>query len=107
MSIAWVLARSPLPLPFSRSKERGGGTARALTSVGAGDSAASSLPGEGIAGSSRSQESLVLAYPDPVASSRSPRGDRRSHLGGRGDYRRPLLLSLFLFISPLSVSGGS
>ena len=66
VSFTWVLARSPLPPPSFRSV-RGwgwGGAARALASVGTGDSAASSLPGEGVVGSSYSQESPLLA--DPV-----------------------------------------
>ena len=73
--------------PSVRREERGdgGGVARALASVGVGDSAASSLPGEGVAGLSHAQESLVLADPDPVASSSPPGGDRRSRSGGRGD----------------------
>ena len=49
-----------------------------LDSVGASDSAASSLPGVGVVGSSRSQESLVLADPSPVASSVSAGCDCRS-----------------------------
>ena len=62
----------------------------ALASAGAGDSAASALPGEGVAGSSRPQESLVLADPDPdpVTSSSSPGGDRRSRSRWRGNSTR-------------------
>ena len=57
----------PSSLQSKEWGEGGGGTAmRALASAGAGDSATSSLLGEGVAGSSRSQESLVLADPDPV-----------------------------------------
>ena len=76
------------PPPSSLQLKGGerGGAARALASAGAGDSATSSFPGEGVAGSSRSQqESLVLPDPDPVASSSSRRGDRRSCLAGRGE----------------------
>ena len=50
----------------------GGGITRALASAGAGNSAAYFLPWEGVAGSSRSQESLVLADPLPVQSFCSP-----------------------------------
>ena len=56
---------------------------RALASAGASDSAVSSFPGVGVAGSSCSQESLVLADPDPVVSSSPPGGDHRSCSGGR------------------------
>ena len=66
-----VGSREVSPPPSLRSVGgEGGCAARALASAGAGDSAASSLPGEGVAGSLRSQESFVLADPDPVASSR-------------------------------------
>ena len=82
VSFAWFLVRSPFPPPSVRWKGRGG--AVALASAGAGNSAASSLPGVGVARSSRSQESLVLADPDPVASSSPPGGDHRSCSGGRG-----------------------
>ena len=51
---------------------------RASASAGASDSAASTLPEVGVAGSSRSQESLGLADPSPVDSSVSASGDRRS-----------------------------
>ena len=101
----------------------GGGawaSARALVSAGAGDSAASSLPGVGVAGSSRSQESLVLADPDPVVSSSPPGGDRRSRTGGRGgstgDRSRSCSSRLFpprdrasreVSLCPLSVLGGA
>ena len=84
MSTAWVLARSPLPLPFSRRKKMGEALRGPwLLRV----RAFRLLPPfqEGVAGSSLSQESLVLADPDPVASSSSPRGDRQSRSGGRGD----------------------
>ena len=76
-----------LPPPSSLLLKGGAGegAAGALASAGAGNSAASSLTGEGVAGSSRSQKSRVLADPDPVASSSSPRGDCRSRSGGRGD----------------------
>ena len=99
-------------VPPPSSLHSGGGAVRALASAGMGDSAASSLPGEGVAGSSHSQESLVLADSDPVASSSSPGGDCRSRSGGRGDYRRPLPLFPLISCSgstraslcPLSVS---
>ena len=72
----WVL-----PYPGVWWEGRGeGGAAGALASAGASDSAASSLPGVGVAGSSRSQESFVLADPSPVDSSVSAGGDRRSPL---------------------------
>ena len=76
---------APTPSSLQSKEGVGGGAARALASAGAGDLATSSLPGEGVAGSSCSQESLVLADPDPVAFSSSSRGDRRSHSGGKGD----------------------
>ena len=70
---------SPLPPPAIRWERRGGrGAARALASVSAGDSAVSSLTGVGVAGSSHSQESLVLADPSLIASFVSARRDRRS-----------------------------
>ena len=64
----------------SRGFSRGGrGSAeRASVFAGASDSAASSLPGVRVAGSSCSQESFVLADPSPVDSSVSAEGDRRS-----------------------------
>ena len=49
----------------------GKGAARVSASGGASDSAASSFLGVGVAGSSRSQESLVLSLPCLVASSAS------------------------------------
>ena len=49
--------------PSHGSLGGGGEVARALASGGASDSAASPLPWVGVAGSSRSQESLVLADP--------------------------------------------
>ena len=76
MSFTSVLARSPLPPPSVQWW--GGEAARALASAGAGDSAASSLLREGVAGSSHSQEALVLTDPFSVASSRSPGGDRHT-----------------------------
>ena len=80
-----VGSREVSPPPSLRSvggEGEGECAARALAS--AGDSAASSLPGEGVAGLSRSQESLVLADPIPVASSSPPGSDRRSRCGGKG-----------------------
>ena len=59
---------SPSPSRHSVGEERGGAT-RASAFAGASDSADSSLPGVGVAGSSRSQESPVLADPSPVDSS--------------------------------------
>ena len=58
--------------------EEGGGAAWVLASGGASNSAASSLPGVGVAGSSRSQESIMLVAPSSVASSASSEHDRRS-----------------------------
>ena len=98
MSFSWVLATSPLP-PFGGGGGGGEG-ASSLASVGAGDSAASTLLGEKVARSSLSQESLVLADPDLVAFSSPPGGDRRSLSGGRGDYLRLLLLTVNTLISP-------
>ena len=68
---SWLLVGSPLPLLLFGGRGGGGGegTARALASGSLGDSAASSLPGVGVAVSSCSQESLVLADPSLVASS--------------------------------------
>ena len=75
-----------VPPPSSLSKGgEGRSTAGALASAGVGDSATSSLPGEGVAGSSRSQESLMLDDPVLVASSSSPGRDRRSRSRARGD----------------------
>ena len=89
-SLALALVRSPLPPPTVRWERRGWGVARVLTSGGTSDSAASSLPGVGIVGSSRSQESLVLAVPSSVASSASAERGRRSRsrvVGGSNDDR--------------------
>ena len=66
---------SPPPSCRSVGEERGG-AARASASAGASDSAAFSLPGVGVAGSSRSQESPVLADPSLVDSSVSAGRDR-------------------------------
>ena len=55
-----------------------GGAPRVLASGGASDSAVSSLPGVGVAGSFRSQESVVFAAPSSVASSASAERDHRS-----------------------------
>ena len=72
--------RSPLPPLGGRGGVGGGGGGtRVLAFGGASDSAASSLPGVRVAGSSRSQESLVLAAPSSVASSASAGRDRRSY----------------------------
>ena len=77
MSPAWVLARSSLPPPTVWWERReGGGAPRGYRLLQACDSDASSLPGVGIAGSSRSQESLVLADPSSVDSSVSAGSDR-------------------------------
>ena len=72
-----ALTRLPLPLP---SRRVGRGEAR--------DSAASSLTGGGVAGSSLSQESLVIADPFMVAPSSSPARGRRSQSRGRGNSTR-------------------
>ena len=92
----------PSLFPSVEGRMGGGGvgTVRALASVGADDSATSSLPGEGVAGSSRSQESFVLADPDLVASSSSPKGDRRSRSGGRRDSTRDRSRSRSSRLSP-------
>ena len=66
--------------------EEGRGGARASVSAGAGDSAASSLMGVGVAGSSHSQESPVLADPCPVASSVSAGRDRWSRSREIGEF---------------------
>ena len=82
---------SPPPSRRSVGEERGD-AARASAFAGASFSAASSLPGIGVAGSSRSQESLVFADPSPVDSSVSAGGDRRSPTpevgGSTGDRSR-------------------
>ena len=78
MSPAWALARPPLPPPAVWWERRGGGGVRVLASGGTSDSAAASLLGVGVAGFSRSQESLVLAAPSSVASSVSAEGGHRS-----------------------------
>ena len=99
VSIAWVLARSPLPSSLPFDGRRGGEATWGAWRLWV--QAIRLLPpfrGEWVAGSSRSQESLVLADPDPVGSSSSPRGDCRSCSGGRGNYRRPL--PLFPLLSP-------
>ena len=57
----------------------------ALTSGGVQDSAASSLKGGGVAGSSLSQESLVIADLVLVAFSSSPTRDHRLRSRGRAD----------------------
>ena len=92
MSPAWVLVMSALSPPAIREGGGGGGGP-----VGVSDSAASSLPGVGVAGSSRSQESPVLADPSPVASSVSAGRDCRSHTreigGSTGDRSRSSRLS--------------
>ena len=82
----------------------GGSAASALASGGARDSAASSLTGGGVAGSSLSQESLVIAGPVSVASSTSPARGRRSRSRGGGGrlYWRALPLAL---LSPIPPSG--
>ena len=89
VSSAWVLVRSPLHSPAVRGV---GGCLRASASASASDSAASSLPGVGVAGSLHSQESPVLAHPSPVASSVSAGCDHRSHSceigGSTGDFSR-------------------
>ena len=93
---AWVLMRSPLPPPAVWWERRGwgGSSARASASGGVSDSAASSLPGVGVAGYSRLQESLVLANPSPVASSVSALCDHRSRScesgESTGDHSRSL-----------------
>ena len=69
---------SSSPLPTVRW-ERRGGDARALVTGNVGDSAVSSPSGVWVAGSSCSQESLVLAAPSSVASFASAEHDRRSH----------------------------
>ena len=74
-SVPRVNSREVSSPPFHHSvgeRERGGGV---LASGVASDSAASSLPGVGVAGSSCSQESLVLAAPSSVASSASAERD--------------------------------
>ena len=73
-SVPRVNSREVSSPPFhhsvgEREREKGGGGV--LASGVASDSAASSLPGVGVAGSSCSQESLVLAAPSSVASSAS------------------------------------
>ena len=73
-SLALTLVRSPPPSSYSSV----GGAPRVLASGGASDSAVSSLPGVGVAGSFRSQESVVFAAPSSVASSASAERDRRS-----------------------------
>ena len=75
----------------------------ALASAGVGDSAASSLPGEGVVGSSHSQESLVLDDSVPVASSSSPGCDCQSRLRGRGNSTRNRSSSRSSCLSPLGV----
>ena len=100
MSSAWVLVRAPLPLPpFGGRGGGGGGAARALAFAGTSDSAVSSLPGVGVAGSSRSQESPVLADPSLVASSISAGRDHRSRSreigGSTGDRSRSRSSRLF------------
>ena len=69
------LVRSPPPPPAVRWERRGRG--EVLASGGMSDSAASSLPGDGVAGSSHSQELLVLAAPSSVASSVSAERGRQ------------------------------
>ena len=78
---------SPSLPPFG-----GGGSA----SGGMSDSAASSLPGVGVAGSSCSHESLVLAAPSSVASSVSAELGRqlRSREIGKSTEDRSLSCSL-------------
>ena len=73
--LALCLMRSPPPIV------RWGGTS-AVAPEGVGDSVASSPTGVAVAGSSRSQESLVLAAPSSVASSVSIERDRRSRSRG-------------------------
>ena len=72
MSPAWFLVRSPLP-PLTVWWVGGW-----LGFCGCEYSAASSLPGVGVGGSSRSQESPVLTDLSPVASSVSAGRDRWS-----------------------------
>ena len=67
----------------------GGGAARAMAPGSVGDSAASSSMGVGVAGSSRLQESLVLAAPPSIASSASVERDRRSHSRVAGGSTEP------------------
>ena len=95
--LSWGLL-SPLPPFGGRGRGGGGGgTVRVLASEGASDSAASPLPVVGVAGSSRSQESFVLAAPSSVASSASAERDCQSR--GWGFHRGPLLLLLFTVFS--------
>ena len=90
----------PSPLqPFDGRGEGGGGTARASDSAGASDSAAS-LPGVGVLGSSRSQDSLVLAGPSPVDFSVSAGGDRQSHSCEVGGFTRACSRSRSSRLSP-------
>ena len=93
-----VGSREVSPPPSRRSVgEEKGDAAGASASAGAGDSAASTLPRVGVAGSSCSQESLVLADPSPVDSFVSAGGDRQSpsrEIGGfTGDRSRAARLS--------------
>ena len=71
-------ARSLFPPPTIQWERRGGAPRGPRLLRTRSDSAASTLPGVGVAASSRSQESLVLADPSPVDSSVSAGGDRRS-----------------------------
>ena len=91
---------APLPLPFSRRKERGEVPRGPWLLRVRVTWLLPPFPGEGVVGSSSSQESLVLADPDPVASSSSPRGDRWSRLGGRGDSTGDLSRSRSSRLSP-------
>ena len=79
-------SRKAPPPPFLplEGGERGS-AAGALASGAVRDSAASSLTGGGIAVSSLSQESFVIADPVPVASSCSPAHVHRSQSKGKGD----------------------
>ena len=90
VSPSWVLMRSSLPPPAVRWERSGRGAARASASVSVGDSAAYSLTGVGVVGSSCSQESLALTDPPPVASSVSAGRNRRSRSreirGSTGDH---------------------
>ena len=82
--------RSPPP-PAIRWERRERGTVRASASADESDSAASSLPGVVVVGSSCSQESHVLADLSPVDSSVSAGDDHRSRSRGP--------LTLFMCIS--------
>ena len=80
--LSWGLL-SPLP-PFDR-RGGGGGFTGAVASGSVGDSAAFPLTGVVVAGSLRSQESLLLAAPSSEASSVSAERDRLSRSRGIGE----------------------